>query len=283
MHLIGMHLKKKTSIPWLADFRDPWTNIDFYKELLLSRRADRRHHKLEKRVVVTADCVLTVGNTMTKEFRELGGNKVYTLTNGFDMDDLPDDKVSEDEKFSIVHVGTIPKSRNSKTLWEVLAELAREEKGFKDQLIIRLIGRVDNSVVSSLKKCNLLSNVEMKSYLPHHEAIKLMKQSRVLLLLINNTPNAKGILTNKFFEYLSVQKPVLAIGPEDGDIAGILAETNAGNIVGYEDREKMKKVIAEYYYQYRTGESKMKFLTIDSYSRKNLTAKLAGILNEITH
>ena len=283
MHLIGMHLKKKTSIPWLADFRDPWTNIDFYKELLLSRRADRRHHKLEKRAVVTADCVLTVGNTMTKEFRELGGNKVYTLTNGFDTDDLPDDEVTEDEKFSIVHVGTIPKSRNSNTLWEVLAELAIEEKGFKDQLIIRLIGRVDNSVVSSLKKCNLLSNVEMKSYMPHHEAIKLMKQSRVLLLLINNTPNAKGILTNKFFEYLSVQKPVLAIGPEDGDIAGILTETKAGNIAGYEDRKKMKKVISEYYHQYRTGESKMKFLTIDNYSRKNLTAKLAGILNEITH
>ena len=282
MHLIGLHLKEKTNIPWVADFRDPWTNIDFYKELLLTRLADRKHHRLEKKVVTTADCVLTVGNTMTEEFRELGGKKVITFTNGFDTDDLPTEKVKEDEKFSVVHIGTIPQSRNCDMLWKVIAGMVQEDKEFKNRLMIRLIGRVDNSVIASLKKYDLLASVEIKNYLPHHEAISVMKQSRLLLLLINNTPNAKGILTNKFFEYLSVQKPVLAIGPEDGDIATILNETKAGNITEYGNPEKMKKLILENYQSYRTGENKMKFLNIDNYSRRNLAERLAGMLNELT-
>ena len=281
MHLIGLHLKKKTNISWLADFRDPWTNIDFYKELLLTSVADKKHHKLEKRVVTTADCVLTVGNTMTEEFRELGARKIFTLTNGFDADDLPDGTVTEDEEFSIVHIGTIPQSRNCDTFWKVLAELIREKKGLKENLRVRLIGRIDNLIMNSFKNYDLSDYVEIIDYIPHQEAIRLMKQSRVLLLLINNTPNAKGILTNKFFEYLSVQKPVLAIGPEDGDIAAILTETNAGDIAGYDNYEKMKQLITDNYYQYISGKSERNFLSIDNYSRKNLTGKLAGFLNEM--
>ena len=46
LHLIGLGLSKKTHIPWLADFIDPWTNIDFFEELKLNGPAKKRHHKL---------------------------------------------------------------------------------------------------------------------------------------------------------------------------------------------------------------------------------------------
>ena len=215
MHIIALLLKRHLNIPWIADFRDPWTNIDYYNNLLLTFWADKKHHRLEKKVLTTADCILAIGPTMNEEFIKAGSKRVKTLTNGFDDYDLPAEKSKHDKKFSITHVGSLPKSRNAEMLWKALSDLIKTQKGFRDNLQINLIGKVDYSVTDSLKKYNLINFTTQHKYIPHFQALGKMSMSQVLLLLINNTQNAKGILTNKFFEYLSVKRPILAIGPSD--------------------------------------------------------------------
>ncbi len=283
MHIIALLLKRNLNIPWIADFRDPWTNIDYYKNLLLTFWADKKHHRLEKEVLNTANCILAVGPTMNEEFTEAGAKRVKTLTNGFDDYDLPAEKSKHDRKFTITHVGSIPKSRNAETLWKALSDLIQTQKGFGDNLQINLIGKIDYSVTDSLNKYNLTNFTVQHKYIPHLQALGKMSASQVLLLLINNTQNAKGILTNKFFEYLSVKRPILAIGPTDGDIANILTSTRAGKISEFNDLDKIKEIILSYYHLYLMNKLAINSVNIDKFSRFNITKELVNTFQEVVN
>jgi glycosyltransferase involved in cell wall biosynthesis len=282
MHIIALLLKKTLNIPWIADFRDPWTNIDYYRHLLLTSRADKKHHMLEKEVLTNADYVVAVSPTMKEEFIGMGAKKVKTITNGYDDYKITIDKNKRDRKFSILHLGSIPGTRNAETLWKVLAELTVSEKGFADNLRITLIGKVDYSVIESLKKHNLMSFITREKYMPHLKALERMAMAQVLLLLINNTPNAAGILTNKFYEYLSVRRPILGIGPPDGDTAAILKITRAGKISDFDDFEGMKHNILSFYNLYLKNKLEINPANIDRFSRFNLTKELVKTFQEVT-
>lgn len=284
MHLIALQLKQALNVPWLADFRDPWTNIDFYQDLMLTRLADKKHHRLEKKVLQSADAIVTVSETMKNEFAEKLGNtsRISVITNGYDEEDVFSGEVKLDDKFSLAHIGTLVPSRNPVILWKVLSELVRENKTFAGDLEIKFVGKVDFSANESIARYGLKQFVKKIDYLPHKEIVKFQQQSQVLLLLANNTKNARGILTGKFFEYLSAKRPVLAIGPPDGDMAEILKETNAGRISGFNDEVSLKKNILGYYESYKSGKLECDSKGIEQYSRRELTRKLAVIFDEIS-
>jgi glycosyltransferase involved in cell wall biosynthesis len=280
MHLIGMALKQKLNIPWVADFRDPWTNIDFYKELLLTSLADRCHKKLEKQVLQNADRVITVSPGMTKEFSEKGTGQVITITNGYDEEPLIN-VMSENKRFTLLHLGSMPGSRNPENLWKVLSELIRQNNAFASMLQIRLIGKTDFTVKRSISKYGLHDYVLFEEYVPHDRTAGILATSSLLLLCINNSPNAGSILTNKFFEYLSANRPILAFGPDDGDASVILAETGAGKIFGYNNTEGLKSHLLALFHLYSHHEQKAESLNIDKYSRRNLTRELSTVLNNL--
>lgn len=282
MHLIALGIKKHfPKLTWLADFRDPWTNIDFYRELNLTKFSDFIHRKLEKEVIKTADCVTVVSNEMVKEYAEFNPRSLQLLTNGFDTDDVNLESTILDTKFSLAHIGTLNYSRNPLILWCVLRELVNENTDFKKDLQIQLIGKTEFSVREEINRLNLSENLLKVDYLTHLEAIKKQNSAQVLLLLINNSANAKGILTGKFFEYLAAKRPILAIGPIDGDVAKVLEETSAGKIVDFEDKLKMKEIVWNYYLQFKEGNISVSTKSIEKYSRKELTKQLVEILNKI--
>ena len=168
--------------------------------------------------------------------------------------------------------------RNPIILWKVLSELCNEDKEFADNLIIRLIGKVSGLVLSEIEKYGLSDNFELIEYLPHDEVILEQRKSHLLLLVVNDTPNAKGILTGKFFEYMSSGRPTLCIGPNDGDVADIIRETEAGSVFESKDGDDLEKYINESF------EGKRAFKTNDfikKYSRRELTKQLAKILDEL--
>ena len=282
MHLIALALKKKFNIPLLADFRDPWTDIDFYNDLKISVFADRKHKKLELQVIGGCSAMVVVSREMKENYEKMGGNNVYLITNGFDPDDMTEQTVVRDTKFSIAHVGSLPPNRNPKVLWEALASLCTELPGFRNDLEIKLAGNVDQSVLNDLAQFGLIGQLNRIEYVPHDQVGILLKQSAVLLLAINNSPNAKGILTGKFFEYLAAGRPILAIGPVDGDLSKILKDSGAGEISGYHDLNGMKKIIGSMYDKFLNKELWVNPTGIGKYSRKSLTAELAAILDNIT-
>jgi len=284
LHLIALKISKLFALPWLADFRDPWTNIDFYNDLMLTRHSDRKHHLMEREVLMNASAVSVISRSMAEDFNAIFQRNYEVITNGYDTDDVESAiEIKQDEKFSIAHIGTMTKTRNPIILWKVLSELVNEEEGFAHDLEIKLVGKADFTVWNALDESGLRPFVSKIDYLPHSEVTRMQQKSQVLLLLINNTPNAKVILTGKFFEYLAARRPILCIGPEDGDAAQILKETHAGRIAGFDDMEKTKQNILSFYHDYKKGKLLSDASGIEQYSRKELTGKLAETLNKIAN
>ena len=276
MHLIGLKLKQQLGVKWIADFRDPWTEIDYFHQLPLSKKAINKHHFLEQEVLLNADKVLVVGSTMNKNYAKFNNN-VVTITNGFDGEIITSE-TKLDSKFTITHIGLMNSDRNPKMLWEVLTEIILENKDFSEDFKLKLIGKVDSSVIEEITTNNLKKNVELIDYVSHKEVIEFQKKSQVLLLLLNNVPSAKGIITGKFFEYLMVNRPILAIAPLDGDLAEILNKTNAGKVVGFGDNETLKSTILELYSKYKKGNLRVDSNNVEQFHRKELTNKLAEVI-----
>ena len=281
MHLIAMKLKAALGLPWIADFRDPWTEIDFYGDLHLTRWANRKHHRLEHQVLTKADKVVAIGWDMAEGLKRLGADNPTVIPNGYDWDAQTQPTTMPLSKdFTLTHIGIIGANRNEHQLWQALHELASESETFRKALKIKLIGQVDQSVVRSIADSNLQEIVEIIPYMPHDQVLQLQQSSQMLLLFINNTPNAKGILTGKLFEYLASGRPILCIGPENGDAARIINETHTGQTVDFDDREKMKETIKKYYQQYvETGLPSNESQEIEKYSRKALAGDFASLLN----
>ena len=280
MHLIGLGLKRKLNIKWLADFRDPWTSIDYLHHLPLTQRSIQKHARLEQAVLRTADQVTVVSNTMKEEF-EAYTDKLTVIMNGHDLSSTRQDPTTLDTTFSLVHVGLMNMDRNPIRLWRILGELCKQDTLFNEKLRIKLIGEVSAAVLQSLKEAGIHDCCEFVGYLPHGEVHHFQRKAQVLLLAVNNVPSAKGIVTGKVFEYMAAHRPILAIGPEDGDLARLLRESKSGSIFGFSEEEDLKAHIIKLFDRYQEGKLLGSTVDVAQYSRKNLTEKMAITLNQI--
>jgi hypothetical protein len=279
VNLIGLGLKKNTGLPWIADFRDPWTEIDYFHHLPHSKKTIKKHHQMEQEVLRSADAVVVVGEQMKKSFDRYSDN-VHVIYNGFD-DELKEGFVPKmDEAFSIVHIGLMNSDRNPYSLWKAIAELSVENEEFAKKYKLKLIGKVAADVDKALIE-NGIKNVERLGYIPHKEAIRHQHESQILLLAVNKIPGAKGVLTGKIFEYLKAKRPILAIGPEDGDLAAVINETKAGIIIDFDDVTKIKAQLAAWFEAYQKGELKVQSENIEQFHRKNLTGEMVELVESI--
>ncbi|PKH51021.1 glycosyl transferase family 1 [Tenacibaculum sp. Bg11-29] len=281
LHLIGLALKKKTNVKWIADFRDPWTAIDYFHQLPLTKKAIKKHNQLEQEVLENADASLVVGETMKVNYKPFSNN-IHVVTNGYDSEENEKIVPVLDTKFSITHIGLMNSDRNPKILWKALAELSEENNAFKNDLEIKLIGKLSEDVVVDLEK-HQFKNVKKINYVPHKEVQQYQRNSQVLLLAVNNVPSAKGIITGKIFEYLQAKRPILAIGPEDGDLAEILKNTNSGTIVDFNDKEAIKRTVLSLYKSYKENTLQVSSRNIEQYHRKELTKQLSVIVKQVVN
>ena len=283
MHLIALGLKQKFNIPWIADFRDPWTQIDFYNQLQLTKLADKKHKKLEKLVLQTANKVVTVSSNWANDLNVLCNRDVDVITNGFDADDfIKNDNEPLLNGFLLHHIGALNKDRNPHTLWKVLGDLCKENVEFKADLKLKFTGKTDAAVFESLKQNSIFENSEKTDYMAHSEVVKLLIKSPILLLPLNDTPNVLGIVPGKLFEYLAAKRPIFAIGNELGDSAKIINDSNAGKMVGFKDEVNTKKHILELYHQFKQNTLQINSSSIEKYSRKSCAESFTNLLNEIT-
>lgn len=280
LHLIAKSVHRTTNIPWLADFRDPWTNIDYFKDLVLLPFAKEKHIRLEKEVLSNATRVVTVSPTWAKELAEIGNRGVDVITNGFDESDFALKDVKLDEKFTIVHLGMFSKARNHEVLWQALAELVKENSYFAKDLQVNFYGITDASVSVSAERYGLSQYLNIYAYQPHDEIVKVMASSRVLLLSVHNSPNLQGFVPGKLFEYMASNRPIICIGPENGDSALIIRQTKTGVVSHFNDVIKLKRNIMVLYGDFINNNSELG-RDIESYTRRGLTAQLAKLLNEM--
>jgi len=280
MHLIAQQLHQKNNLKWIADFRDPWSDLYYNAAFKQLSFAKKKNEKLEDAVFKSADCILTVSNSLQKEFSKKA-KRVEVITNGFDDEVLSSENQELDDKFTISYIGLLPKQSNPKILFSVLQALCINDADFKKDLQLNFIGDISTEVKQEIALHNLDQNTVFKGYVPHQKAITYQKKAQVLLLLIPNVKKSDGILTGKLFEYLTAKRPILAMGPEKGDLAEILKTTNAGVVVGFDNPKKLKAQICSLYKDYKSGNLAVSSKNIEQFHRKELTKKLSTIIKSL--
>lgn len=252
MHLIGLKLKKHfgDKINWISDFRDPWTDIDFYDMLNVGKRADNKNLRLEKEVIANSDTVVTISNSWEGSFAEMDQGRRKVITNGFDSADYKDSHEKDNPHFTITHLGSINADRNPEALWKALSKLCKEKEGFKSDLRVRLVGNVHENVKRDVEKYDLIDRVTFVPNMAHKDAIEQLYNSSLSLLLLNDAKNIDCIVPGKMFEYMGVGNPILAVGKLDGDAGNIITENNLGAITNFGDSEGAEKVVINFYESY---------------------------------
>lgn len=279
MHLIGMQLKAAIGIKWLADFRDPWTTIHYHKELQLSNASAAKHKKLEKQVLNEADHIVVTSKTTKSEFGVITKQPITVITNGFAKISPIERKL--DEKFTLVHVGSLLSERDPEALWYAIKTLVEGVAGFKDDFKLKLVGTVSDDIIANFKAYGIYDNVELVGYVSHDEALQFQHNAQLLLLVEMDRDETKAIIPGKLFEYLAAERPIVALGPEGSDIADILSETNAGAFFDYGVGDSLEQYLKEQYVAFKAGQLTVSSEGIEKYSRRELTKTMASLIEKL--
>lgn len=278
LHLIGLQLKARLGVKWLADFRDPWTTIGYHKALKLTDASKAKHKDLERKVLNTADKIIVTSNHTKNEFEAKTKQPISVITNGYDSHNV---KVEEkDIMFTLSHIGSLLSDRNPMVLWEVLSELINENDEFSKAFKLQLIGVVSDDVVESIRQNGLKNHLDVLGYVNHEDAIKFQMKSQLLLLIEIDSEDTKAIIPGKVFEYLISETPILAIGPKDADVEHIIKSTNTGTYYTYNQKTELKTQILDYFNAFKNESLKVNAIGLQPYSRKALTQKLSEILKK---
>jgi len=284
-HLIALILKKKHNIKWIADFRDPWTHIEYFDSLPLLNINRKKHKELEKDVVSLADVVLTVSPSWSKIFSQIGAKRTSVILNGFDLDDYntfnSQITSSKSENFTIGYFGLYNESRDHLFFWETIKQIVNLEKDFhrggnSKNLKLLFAGEVHHSFFTQVKSYGLEDNVSFLNYLPHKESIKKMFECDLLLVTQGDTVAVSGRVPAKVFEYLPVRKPILAIGKKDSDLEKILSSISCAWFVDFNNSELLYNTILDIY--------ESNYICTDSinvFSREEQTKKLIQLISSI--
>lgn len=281
MHMIGMQLQEKIGVNWLADFRDPWTDIHYFKDLPLSKRALAKHKALELEVLQKADKISVTSQPTKALLAKLTDKPIEVITNGYDEALLPTN-VELIKKFSIAHLGSLLTKRNPLKLWKVLASLLEEIPSLKSNLELHFAGVVSPEVKLSLEEYNLSEYVIDHGYLSHEKAIELQHKHQILLLLEMDKEETKVILPGKLFEYLAARRPILALGPKDGAVEQIIEETQAGVYIELSSEQAIYKQLKTYYTKYKAeGSLAVNSKNIEQYSRKSVSEAMSKLVKSL--
>ncbi|MBK9389744.1 MAG: glycosyltransferase family 4 protein [Bacteroidetes bacterium] len=270
--LIGLKLKKKyPGIKWIADLRDPWTDIYYYDQFYptyFSRKIDKGY---ESSVLKKADRIISVGFLLKELFAGKLPDirkKTEVISNGFDEADFSGIKHIEPSVFTITYVGTLSEKYPINGFLEAISELKKNS-----DLLLRFVGKYPENIKEKITSSATGITVEFIPYAPHSEAVSYMVNSSLLLLIIPEAGDNRLIITGKIYEYIASQRPILCLGPEDGEAAIILSKLKNGVCLGYSDSDK----IADYINGIMKNPVNFN-IDPSEYSRRNLTAKLASLL-----
>jgi glycosyltransferase involved in cell wall biosynthesis len=231
--LIGLQLKQRyPQLRWIADMRDPWTDIYYYKDLLHTPTAAAKDAGYERKVLESADEIIVVSEaikrTFTAKSAKINAGKVHVIPNGYDENDFAGEVKPEANAFVVSYVGTMADTYKPDVFFKAFAEVVKKHP--QQKVRFRFIGNAPWTLKKLTEDYGIDSHCEWIGHVNHDEAIHYMRTSDMLLLIIPDSKGAEGILTGKLFEYLGAERTILGIGPVNGDAAKIIQECNAGKM-----------------------------------------------------
>lgn len=282
--LIAKRLKKRTGKPWVMGLRDPWTGfISAPRRWFLPAHIDK---SMEKKSIEVADAVEIawegIGKDLANKYSDLELSKLVHIPNGFDSEDYPNLPLAKDKKFCVTYTGSLYGKRNPRTLLDAVKRLKTSGEISCDNFKLIFAGRFGGEVREMFAEPELDGLIEVKEYLPHEESIKLLLQSDLLVLIVDESELSDEIVPGKVFEYIGARRPIIAFAP-DGAAARVIRHTGTGIVIGQNDVEAAKAVIISFFS--RTEQEKNLFApdenAIKEFERKEAARKLSVLFNKI--
>ncbi|OGU47284.1 MAG: hypothetical protein A3H45_12535 [Ignavibacteria bacterium RIFCSPLOWO2_02_FULL_55_14] len=281
--LIGLELHRRTKLPWIAGFRDPWIGFLSSPERWALPRAVDMY--LEKTVYQEADLVECAWAGILEDFRrkypEGNALKAVHLPNGFDSADYPAAAPRNNDRFTVTYTGSMYGKRNPATFLRSVEELVAEGAVDANKIRLSFVGRFGAEVKEMINRSTIRPSVERLDYVAHAESIRRLTESDLLLLIVDESKDSREIVPGKVFEYLGARKPILALTDVDGAVARLIAETSSGRAVNNQDVPSIKAAFVECYrnYLYHTSSIQPNEEEVRKYERREVTRRLAELLD----
>jgi len=287
VHLIANTIARKTGLPFVADFRDPWVNIDYYSEIKRNALTVAVDKYLEGKVLRRTDAVTVVGpscrDQIVNHHKKIDLKKTHIIYNGFDSDVYPENPSDPPkDKFVFTYIGNMPFNRYTPALYQGLQQLKAENWIQPEKFQFHFYGTIDETVRHEINKFKINEFLFFHNFVPHREAIEAVVNSHLLLLIINDSNTQKGIVPGKMFEYLASERYILGIGPTDGDAVDVFSKTRCGIFFDYQDVDGIKKFLIEQYEKWQDGKwQPTKSNSINKFSRSEQLKKMRSIFDSI--
>ncbi len=284
--LVAGVLGRITGLPWISDYRDPWTQAYFYfKRPGLSRYIEER---LEGSLLKGADCIVSVNSRILEgldhKYGHSSGDRAEVIPNGYDPADFKGLSPVRDDRFTITYTGTLHAQMSPAPLLEAIESLSNESERFRRDIRIRFIGRMGSDIQGLIADSSVKECIEHIPHMSHELSLRNMLGAELLLLLIPQYPGNELHMSGKIFEYLRAGNPVLCLSTR-GDAADLVRDTRSGFTVDYGDVQGIREVIRDCYEKWRSGRSchreKPVKERIEQYDRHLAARKLASLLNRI--
>ncbi len=279
--LIGLELKRRHGLRWLADMRDPWTDIYYYKDLHHTPLAAWLDARYERQVLTQANAVLVTSPETKRLFQaklpQLPSAKFHVLPNGYDESDFRHASQPPTDCLRITHTGTITELYQVEQLLRAVATCASTHPDVP--LRLQFVGQVSAQLRGQIARAGLLPITEFIAFVPHDKSVEYLLEASALLMAIPDVPRNFGILPGKVFEYLAANKPILCVGPAGSDADQLLQECGAGQALPYENYALMLETLEALVAQWRINPNlDLPAVSHSRYSRRALAGQLAALV-----
>jgi glycosyltransferase involved in cell wall biosynthesis len=283
-HMAAARLKSETGKPWIADFRDLWTE-NHYADYA-SKFRKRLDQVLESNLLDTADVLVTVSESLAGTLRTLSGGRkrVEIIRNGFDSEDFAGIARSRPDRWTVTYVGTFYGARQDPSAFlAALKRLIESGRIAKQDVLFNIVGRPDAFVQGLITRSGLAEVTRFTGFVSHREALEYQVNSSLLLLILHRDKANPGVTTGKLYEYLGSRTPILAMVPPHFEAARIVRETGAGVSLEASDAEGIEQALLDSYRAFKSGaDSRYRQADLSTYERSAGARRLAELLSELT-
>ena len=283
-HIAGLILKRMTGLPWVADFRDPWTGDFRYDPP--TRWVRRAHTACERAILERADRVVCITESARRQYISRFGidpRRLVTIYNGFDAPDFaaaPIHGACPRKKIVITHSGSFYGSYSPELFVRALARALDRDTGLRERVTVRFVGVMDGTMQETVRAI-LPECSEFSGYVSHSEAGRSIVESDINLIALPVDPRASYNVPGKLFEYLAAGRPILAVAPRGGETARIIESAGAGIVLSQNKVEGLADALIRAIPMLAGGGRAPDTAAIGRYERKSLTGRLARVLDDV--
>lgn len=284
--LIARYAHRKYNLPWVAGFRDPWTDfISSPKRWAIPKAIDKAmEHSVFKECDYVEAAWLGIIKDALAKYPKLDREKFIHVPNGYDSADFPQIEPTENGKFTMCYTGSMYGRRNPKAFFEAMQLLIDRSVLSPADFHIKLVGRFGDEIHEMIKATNFTESIEVIPYLPHNESLKQLMTSDALLLIVDESKESQEIVPGKVYEYIGMRKPIIAIAPKPSAIADLMEETQSGRVAHQSEISKIANIVSDYFHFWQSKRSEFYSPNEDAvnkYERKNSAKQLSEILNSL--